>query len=348
MKRVIHNKLTLEAEVGVGLGTVSQTGVVNSVTVSSAGTSQKALTWTAPNTSAITGSFTASNVNGIGNGIAWNGTVFCAVGMSGASTDVCYTSPDGITWTARTMSTSAAYWSAIAWNGTVFCAIADTGIAGDTNVIVTSPDGITWTTRTAPVSASWRSLVSHAGLFVAIGYSYGSSVGRIITSTDGITWTSRTLPAVMGSTNPMLCSNGSIVVCIFSSSATLWKSTDGITWTTGTYSSPGGNAVAIAWNGTLFCAITANSSTSATSPDGITWTGRTMPASLLWTSVSAISGLFVAAASNSNNTYTSADGITWTVSAITGGAGSWQSIGTDGSKFVVIDASATSLMALMP
>ena len=49
--------------------------------------------------------------------IAWNGTVFCAVpnGSNQAAT-----SSDGITWTQRTLPSSAYRWSSIAWNGAVF------------------------------------------------------------------------------------------------------------------------------------------------------------------------------------------------------------------------------------
>ena len=69
-------------------------------------------------------------------GIAWNGTVFCAVARTTANAA---TSPDGITWTTRAMPSSAE-WCAIAWNGTVFCAISGPA----SNKAATSTDGITW------------------------------------------------------------------------------------------------------------------------------------------------------------------------------------------------------------
>ena len=50
--------------------------------------------------------------------VAWNGSVFCAVAAGG---NVCATSPDGLSWTERTMSMSAS-WNDITWNGTIFCA----------------------------------------------------------------------------------------------------------------------------------------------------------------------------------------------------------------------------------
>ena len=69
--------------------------------------------------------------------VAWNGSVFCAVAAGG---NVCATSPDGLSWTERTMSMSAS-WNDITWNGTIFCAVA----YASTRIGAVSPDGITWT-----------------------------------------------------------------------------------------------------------------------------------------------------------------------------------------------------------
>ena len=67
-------------------------------------TSPDGITWTS-RTSASDSSWV---------GIAWNGTVFVAIGS-----DAMMTSPDGITWTSRSLSTtsSTTYWKEIAWNG---------------------------------------------------------------------------------------------------------------------------------------------------------------------------------------------------------------------------------------
>lgn len=120
-------------------------------------------------------------------GIAWNGTVFCAVcGAIGAS-NVALTSPDGITWTQRTLPQSL-YWSDIEWNGTVFVALA--GGNSPTNICATSPDGITWTQRVMPVATYWRKIKWNGVIFLAIA---GGATNTSIyaTSPDGITWTQR-------------------------------------------------------------------------------------------------------------------------------------------------------------
>ena len=114
--------------------------------------------------------------------VAWNGTVFCVV-VSGTS--IAYTSPDGITWTQRTLPSSS-QWNSIAWNGTVFCAISSTS----GTVAATSPDGITWTARTLAYSLpSTPILAASSSLFVLMT----SGTSTYQTSPDGITWTQRSL-----------------------------------------------------------------------------------------------------------------------------------------------------------
>ena len=52
------------------------------------------------------------------------------------------TSPDGTTWTQRTMPSNQT-WSNLSWNGTIFCATINGG-----SIYATSPDGTSWTQLT--------------------------------------------------------------------------------------------------------------------------------------------------------------------------------------------------------
>lgn len=91
------------------------------------------------------------------------------------------TSPDGITWTART-TVSAQIQYDVAYNGTnLFVSVGDNG------TIQTSPDGITWTARTSGTTQSLRGVHFANGLWVICGLG-----GTILTSPDGITWTTQT------------------------------------------------------------------------------------------------------------------------------------------------------------
>lgn len=297
--------------------------------------------------------------------VAWNGTVFCAIGgasYSGYAISYCAVSTDGIVWTIQTMPTTAP-WSRIIWNGSLFCAIAGYDNAwGTSAVAATSPDGITWTQRTLPAASYWGTLGwggTTTPLFVAMMRG-GTSSNVAATSPDGVTWTSRTLPvtaywAGIAWSGSLFCA----VAGVNSPSNVAITSPDGITWTqrllpASTYWSD------IAHNGTLFCAISGGitaSNIAATSTDGITWTQRVLPSSQYWRKIVWNGALFIAIAggnTQSNVFATSADGITWTqrvlptaqyYRGLAWGGGKWCALGTYSSSqnnFVTMGAPASA------
>jgi len=88
------------------------------------------------------------------------------------------TSPDGITWTARTAG-AVSGWRSVCWSPelSLFVAVAYTG----TDRVMTSPDGITWTARTAGAVSGWCSVCwsPELSLFVAVAY---TGTNRVMTS----------------------------------------------------------------------------------------------------------------------------------------------------------------------
>lgn len=236
------------------------------------------------------------------HGAAWNGTIFCAVALNsgGVATDKCATSPDGITWTERTLP-AARNWSSVVWNGSVFCAIAYS------DKCATSPDGITWTERTMPASRQWYKIAWSGTVFCAIAV---DSTDKCATSPDGITWTERTHAATQ--TRYDIAWNGTVFCAIAISTDKCETSSDGITWTERTMpASRSWNA--IAWSGTVFCAVAIGPTDKcATSPDGITWTERTLAASTQLLSIVWNGTIFCAVGLSTDKAETSPDGITWT------------------------------------
>lgn len=114
---------------------------------------------------------------GSNKGIASSPTLMVAVG-GGVSSGYIQTSPDGINWTTRTNSATAAIKDAI-WTGSQFLA------CGSSGNVLTSPDGINWTTRDSGVTTSLNSVVATPSLLVIVG-----SDGTIITSDNGgVSWT---------------------------------------------------------------------------------------------------------------------------------------------------------------
>lgn len=160
--------------------------------------------------------------------LAASSTLFCAAHISNGVGSNVSTSPDGITWTSRALST-ASNWT-IESDGTGFLAVENAatvvnysatgvtfsvttslpgnrqtganlvsrttgeymtrGTASTTTLYHTVNNGTTWTTQTAPV-ANMNTLQVNSGLYV--GSAGGSSY---YTSATGLTgsWTTRTLP----------------------------------------------------------------------------------------------------------------------------------------------------------
>jgi len=333
MKRVVHKKLTLEAEVGVGAGTISNLGVVSSLNIDNVGTSG------APQD--------LWNINSIQSGtfadVCWNGSLFVAVG-----TNICSTSLDGLTWVSRTIP--AGIYTGVSWNGSVFCAIGYTlGVGAFTS---TSADGITWSSThaisTGGVSYVTSGIEYSAGLFCApivigTGFSYYPIT---FTSPDGINWTTRQGfgNVTSGSIAGISLANSLFILTVTLgspiSTQLLYTSTDGITFTQRFNAATGVQNSSCAWNGSIYVYMgtTVSLNNYLTSTDGITWTTRTtFPiAGGSQSVISSFGGKFLVATSSSNNAYTSTDGLNWTLASISGSVLQWRLIANNGVNYIVI------------
>jgi hypothetical protein len=226
------------------------------------------------------------------------------------------TSPDGITWTARTPAASST-WRAVTWSDAValFVVVSTAGL------VMTSPDGITWTAQTAAAASQWIAIVwaPALSLFVVVG---ASGANQVMTSPDGITWTARTAAAALQwSGVAWSASLGLFAACAFLGGANcMMTSPDGITWTQRTTPTTAFNAIAWSPDLALFVAVggAVGVGVAISSPDGITWTARTAASGNTWEDVIWVPELqlFVAVASNGagdsgSRVMTSGDGIAW-------------------------------------
>jgi photosystem II stability/assembly factor-like uncharacterized protein len=229
------------------------------------------------------------------------------------NTGIIRTSPDLVTWTARTSGTSE-HFQAIAFNGTDFVAVGNNGaikrstdggvtwsgsaqgsdvhwdvcwsaalslwiVVGNNGVIRTSPDGATWTTRTSGTANHLRSVAASGSRVIAIDAS-----GNYYSSANAITWAAgAVVSANLGFTRRVRYLNGVWVVGgrrtggAGPASAT---SPDGTTWTqgpayTGYYSDGENEVYDIAALGGVFIGVTSiPGGPLVTSLDGRTWTPR--------------------------------------------------------------------------
>ena len=131
------------------------------------------------------------------------------------------TSPDGQSWTARTVPGSSSKYS-ITYSqaaGLFVC-------GGYSGTLVTSPDGINWTSRTSGLAFISASTYGN-GVFVI-----GDFSGQIATSPDGITWTFRTTLADDVYELSYVSDWGLFVATC--ASGYIYTSPDGMTWTSQT------------------------------------------------------------------------------------------------------------------
>jgi len=204
----------------------------------------------------------AASDNGAGNGglksIAYNGSTYVAVGVSGRI----LSSQDGANWTSRTSGVSSGNLNKVIWADTQFVAV------GGYNDIITSPDGVTWTSRLSGAypDPSMQSVAWNGSILVAVGST--GSTNKIMSSADGgASWTES--HTAFSRLDDVIWANGQFLVTGWTSYT--YTSTNGTDWTT---NSPTGIVVPgylsfIEWDGTQFVSNIAN--LVYTSNDGIAW-----------------------------------------------------------------------------
>ena len=265
--------------------------------------------------------------------VVWSPALNLFVAVASTGTNRVMTSPDGISWTARSAVYNNAWWD-VTWAPALglFCAVSQDTTGGGLRVM-TSPDGITWTARTHSTGSSWQAICwsPEQALFVAVAYD-----GTVaMTSPNGITWTNRTVPG--GQWNDVCWSPELGLFCAVGGPSIAGKtnrcmtSPDGITWTARTLTD--NYYVGVAWSPALglFAAIVsadAGTNLVQTSPNGTTWTTRTCGsgtgdrlAAIVW---AAELGVFITVGTTSNLAFVSSDGITWVSEAVP--AGEWDGL----------------------
>lgn len=270
--------------------------------------------------------------------IAYGNGLFVAV-ANGTSGNRIITSPDGITWTARTTPSTYALWGITYGNGMFVAGALSNSPAG--NRILTSTDGITWTPRATPATAdasNWVSLTYGNGRFVALASTGTVGVSRAMYSDDGITWN-------FGSGAPennwggLTYGNGRFVAVAASGTNRSMYSTDGITWTPTSIASASWTSVA--YGDGRFVAVAPGGAAVRYSTDGITWTAGTTAAANSWYSVAYGNGTFVAVAIGTagavgTRIMSSVDGgATWTIRT-NPADNSWNGVTFGNGRFVAV------------
>ena len=253
---------------------------------------------------------------------AYGNGVFVTVATG---SNVAATSPDGISWTQRTLPVST-QWNSISFSNGIFVALSATGSIG-----ATSSDGISWTQRALPqiATSSGGSLISTtlvnnvgggaASELVSASTwecsAYGNGVYVVLQSgnptlnysTDGINWSNATLPSTE-TYYAVIYGNGRFIAAAVSGVTAY--SVNGITWTAGGSIASGGSWGLSYANGKIISV--GNNNRFASTVDGVTWASSLLPGvASLWSTVAFGAGMIVASGNRNDFAYSN-DGINWT------------------------------------
>ena len=311
------------------------------------------------------GSFTviasaAANFSTSGNGVAWNGTRFVAVGTG--TNSILY-STDGTSWTiASVLTLFTTSGQCVMWSGNRWYA----GGTGTSNTLAYSFDGITWTglgittvgstgtVRAIAYNSKRPNTISLSRNIVVAGGSYsGGLLTTLAYSTDtGNNWVACTNAIFGTSAGTSFCycvaTNGRIWLAGGAGSTTLGYSFDGIVWTAVTNATTifSSNVKGLAWSPVLNLWVAVGSGTNqlAYSYDGINWIGVTLPSggfsSSLGFDVAWGNDKFVACggANNANTQkfYYSYDGKNWTLVTSTTFLYGAYGVGFNGTMWVAV------------
>jgi len=263
--------------------------------------------------------------------ITYGNGLFVAVGDNGAI----ITSPDGVSWIARSSGTNNRL-NGIAYGNGLYVAV------GENARILTSPDGMTWADRSdlQPFIPSLTEITFGNGMFVASGvfdrYIYS------FTSLDGATWTNGAsgIHAITYANGIFLAVQTYIPVHGYPWSQTVVTSPDGVTWTPISTLNWPFYISQTAYGKGLFVGVggTSISPIIVTSPDGVSWTERASGTAEPLFSVTYGSGFFVVVGNN-GTILVSSDGTNWvdrkqafsgSFSGITYGNGTFVAVGSNG------------------
>jgi hypothetical protein len=271
-----------------------------------------------------------------GYGVAWNGSLWVAVGDDSGGNTIKY-SYDGINWNNASSSGGGRFSTAgvgVAWNGSLWVAVGYDGTFGGGNTIKYSSDGINWNNASSSgggmFSSFGRGVAWNGSLWVAVGDGGGNTIKY---SYDGITWNNASSSGggMFTGGGDGVAWNGSLWVAVgFGGLNTIKYSYDGINWNNAS-SSGGGMFSAVgegvAWNGSLWVAVGAEGGGGNTikySSDGINWNNASSSVGGMFSGggrgVAWNGSLWVAVGVGGVNTIKySYDGINWNNASSSGG-----------------------------
>ena len=248
----------------------------------------------------VTGGFGNSTAGGSGQGVAWNGRQWVAVGHSDlGQKSTIQTSMDGSNWTAAvsggfgpdTGSTTLTDGHGVAWNGSLWVAVGSYGDdVNPLNSILYSGDGSNWSNAASggfqgsgSTGATGFEVVWNGRIWLALGRD-STDAARIQYSTNGSNWSNSTSGAFTGTGNfgRGAAWNGNYWVAVgkdTTAANNIKYSYDGSNWSNSASGAFNTDGASVCWNGQVWFATgrdtTATANTIKYSYDGRNWSNIT-------------------------------------------------------------------------
>lgn len=240
------------------------------------------------------------------------------------------TSPDGITWTQRTLPSTTTSWNNAASEGTRFLVATSASTVG----CVSAANSVTsWSSVTMPGAVQKKNLTGHSGYFKC----NPTNAGKY--STDGSTWTNG--PGLAYPPNPNLQAAQVGDLSVSSYSATRYNQPWNLYTNFFTGTIIASTLIGFpAASSSLWAMFQISSGAAASSsPDGTTWTSRTLPIAQANTVTGGTNKHVFAFASSSATFIYSENGVTWKTGTLPSSA-AWNACASDGTSMMVFSSSS--------
>ncbi len=290
-------------------------------------------TWPKTTPADVTAAGLSVQINGADFG---NNTFVLSATLGGtiampAITPAVFTSPDGTTWTRRTLPvTGANLGNPHFLNGKFFLGMdAATDINGNptgaSGAVLSSADGITWSAATLSTKFFGPDNFTYGnGIYVASASPIGNQATQIITSTDGLTWTPRTVAAGTSTSGIAFFKSKFYVTVTGGTGAGLYVSSDGTAWAMVATAPANPGELTASPSALLMNIYNIGNSSQALSTDGVTFTSASPGIPFASGSIRYVNSAFVTPASLgliggqivSNQVSASFDGRTWSTLAM--------------------------------
>ena len=206
------------------------------------------------------------------NAVDFDGTTWCALGITDGTDTYMVTSTDAVTWTEKAHGTGTTFMNGIIFAESLWVAVGNAD-GGDSKIITATSATGTWTERTSPTDSRLSDITHGNGVFVAVGNAEGAEPFAVYSLNGTTSWT-RGIVTSIPADLLIDVAYGAGVFCAVGQTLVMSSSDDGVNWTDRTSSLPRSTEImnSIIWDGAQFVALGGNGNVWTSSNGTTSWT----------------------------------------------------------------------------